>query len=120
MAGRLGFGEMIRQARTERGWTQTELGERVEEAMTTISNWETERIRPSIEQGNALVIALGLSAEMYWRACGVVLTPPAAARLPRTLLEKLLALPPEKLRSLEDILPESATDGAPRRVKAGR
>lgn len=111
---------MIRQARLDRGWTQPELAERTGETVTTVSNWETERVRPSIEQGNAIIVALGLSAERYWQACGALLTPPTVARLPRTLLEKLLALPPEKLRSLEDILPESATDGAPRRVKVGR
>ena len=79
--------------------------------MTTVSNWETERVRPSIEQGNRLIVALNLSAEGFWRAAGALLSPPAVAKLPQPLLQKLLALPPEKLTSLTDILPEPSTGG---------
>lgn len=56
----LGFGELIRDARQQRGWNQAELAEHVGAVATTVSRWETEQRRPSIEEGNALVLALAL------------------------------------------------------------
>lgn len=113
MAGTLGYGTLIRETREQKGWTQVDLGERVGEAASTISNWENERVRPSIEQGNELVLALALSAEVFWRSMGVKLTAPAVTKLPRQLLHSLLLLTPGELDALT-LLAERAADAVRR------
>lgn len=44
-----GVGERIRAARQMRGWSQTKLAERVNQAQTTLSSWERNRTEPTRE-----------------------------------------------------------------------
>lgn len=97
-----GFGDYIREARKDRGWTQEELAERLRVSPTTVSNWERlNRPDPDKEQVNDLVAALGLSAEQLLTMMGYRLTPPAAARLPRQLVLALLTLRADELALLQ-------------------
>lgn len=99
---------MLRGAREVRGWTQLELAERLETSTTTISNMEREETVPSVEQVNALVVALGLSPEELLRAMGVRLTPLAASKLPKELIQSLLALDPETLQGVTRLAAQAA------------
>ena len=97
-----GFGRYLREAREGLGWTQAELAERLSTSTTTISNIEREETVPSVEQFNALVVALGsrISAEVLLQRMGFSLTPLAVSRLPRSLVADLLSLPPDDLANL--------------------
>ena len=106
-----GFGKLLRDARETLGWTQIELAERMQTSATTISNLEREESVPSVEQVNALVLALRISPEQLLGAMGVRLTPPAAARLPRSLVTSLLALDPVVLQGVT-LLVERAAQGS--------
>lgn len=98
---RRGFGARIRAAREMRGWSQRELGDRLNVHESTISNLEREQHPPTVpEQVNALCLALSLSPEVLLKDMGIDLTPPTAARLPRRLVLDLLSLPPEDLESV--------------------
>jgi transcriptional regulator with XRE-family HTH domain len=88
---------LIRKGREARGWSQLELADRLKTSAPTVSNWETGRTRPTIEQGNELVLALGLGAEEFWTAMGVRFTPPVPGFLAHTIRD----LPPDDLRVLE-------------------
>ncbi len=68
---------------------------------------------PSVAQVNTLVRELPISAEELLRAMGYRFNPPAAARLPRRLIDLLLLLPPERIESLIELLGPIATDGGP-------
>lgn len=97
---------MIRKARKEKGWSQVDLAERADRlpftvSSSTVSNWETERVRPGIDEANWLIRVLTLSSEEFYMALGADLTPPRAARLPRTLLDALLSLPAEEYPQIE-------------------
>jgi len=85
-------GDYIREARQGRGWNQSELAERVSASTTTVSNWERGITKPGLDDINALCSALGLSADVLLGKLGVTLTPPAAARLPRELVQAALQL----------------------------
>lgn len=110
------LGDMIREAREERGWTQDELAERLGVARQTVGRWETGGGVPNIpDQFNSVVSALGLSAEEALLAMGVRVYPPAAARLPRDLIDVLLSLSPEQQRVLLDFVrPLAAMNGSAR------
>ena len=84
----LGYGNLLREARLSAGLTQAELAEKVGVDRTIVSKVERERISLTVAQVNALVQALPISAEQLLRAMGVHLTPPAAARLPRELVDR--------------------------------
>lgn len=43
------FGEKIRELRTKRGWTQVQLGEKLNVSSHAISKWETDTNMPSAE-----------------------------------------------------------------------
>ena len=74
---------------------------------STISNLEREVHPPTVpDEVNSLCVALSLSPETLLQAMGVRLTPAAAARLPRPLINKLLALSPERLHALAELLPD--------------
>lgn len=96
-----GFGQLVKEARELRGLTQVDLAERLNTSNTTVSNIEREETFPSPDQVNGLVVALGMSPELLLAAMGFQLTPPAAARLPRTLVQGLLEMTPEELAGLE-------------------
>ena len=58
---------------------------------------EAEDQEPTSDQINALVSVLHISTEELLRKMGVNISPPAAARLPRTLVDDLLALDAEQM-----------------------
>lgn len=96
---RKGYGQLIRSAREARELTQEELAQRIGTSPSTISNLEREQHPPTVpEQVNALVIALGITPETLLQAMGVRMTPPAATKLPRDLLETVLQLDADRLR----------------------
>lgn len=99
-----GYGDLIAKARDSRGLTVEQLAERLGRSVSTIRRLENERTEPSVEQINALVAALPISTEELLRAMGVHLSPPAAARLPRDLIEALLEMSPEQHRALLDFV----------------
>lgn len=43
------FGEKVKELRTGMGWTQQELGNRLQVSKQSVSNWENGNIMPSIE-----------------------------------------------------------------------
>lgn len=103
------WGPLIRAARDELGWSQADVAERLESLIgpidpSKVSRWETGEMRPTIEEGNALVLALRLSAEEFWRAIGINLTPAAASKLPRELLDLLLEMSDAQRRALIDFV----------------
>lgn len=89
------YGPMLRSARESLSWTQDDLADRLNVHRSLVARWEAGRITPSIPQANSLIAVLPLSAERFFVALGANLTPPAAARLPRGMVEAILALPPE-------------------------
>lgn len=103
MANR-GFGQLAREARERKSWTQADLADRLQTSTTTISNIEREETTPSIDQVNQLCVALNLSPEAFLQAMGAQLTPPAAAKLPRDLVQELLSRTPEELDALALLL----------------
>lgn len=110
---RQSFGAAIREAREHAGLTQAELAERIGTSASTISNLEREQHPPTVpDQVNALAAALPLSTETLLRAMGVTLTSPAAARLPKRLIDALLQLDQETLAGLT-LLAERAARGTP-------
>jgi transcriptional regulator with XRE-family HTH domain len=46
----MSLGKRIRAARTVKGMTQVELAEKIAKAPQTLSNWETDRSEPSLEE----------------------------------------------------------------------
>jgi transcriptional regulator with XRE-family HTH domain len=109
-----GYGQMIREARESIGMTVEQLAERLGRAPSTVRRIEAESVEPSVAQINILVAALPLSAEGLLRAMGVHLTPPAAARLPRRLVQALLAMPPQRLAALTELVdPTGDSDTMP-------
>lgn len=95
-----GYGRLIVDGRERRGWTQGDLAERLGVSVSTLSRWESEIRLPDLQQVNALVVALGLSAEDMIQSMGLSLLPPMAARLPRELVLELLQRGPEELDAL--------------------
>jgi transcriptional regulator with XRE-family HTH domain len=71
-----------------------QLADRIARKPSTVRRLEAEETEPSVEQINALVAALPISAEELLRLMGVSLTLPAAARLPKALVDELVALSP--------------------------
>ena len=43
------FGEKVKELRTGMGWTQQELGSKLQVSKQSVSNWENGNIMPSIE-----------------------------------------------------------------------
>ena len=101
-----GYGRLIAEARNEKGMTAEELAERLGKGKAIVYRWEAELQEPTIEQVNKLVSVLPLSTEQLLVAMGANLSPRAAANLPRPLINKLLALSPERLHALAELLPD--------------
>ena len=93
-------GARIRDARLAKDWTQPELAERVAASTTTVSNWETGKTAPGLEDINPVCMALGISPDLLLSDLGIMLTPPAAARLPRELVDAALRLDATRLAGL--------------------
>lgn len=93
-------GDLMREAREARGWTQVEYADRINTSATTVSNWERGVTKPGIEDINTICAALGLSADVLLMALDVLLTPAAASKLPRDLVLDMLALDQEDLAAL--------------------
>jgi transcriptional regulator with XRE-family HTH domain len=57
----LSIGEQIKNARTEKGWTQTELAEKLEVSLGSIANWEGGKAEPKRDRIlDALTKVLGI------------------------------------------------------------
>lgn len=108
------YGEIIRERRKGRGWTQAELAERLGTSTGTISRWEnSSSTKPGIDQINALCTLLGIPIEPFVRDLGLNLSPPIAGRLPRELLLAMLEVPPQELAGLTQLLMRAAGLGSP-------
>ena len=57
---------VIRSLRTEKGWTQEELGERVGVSAQAVSKWETEQSLPDISQLPLLAKAFGVTTDLLF------------------------------------------------------
>jgi transcriptional regulator with XRE-family HTH domain len=57
--------DLLREARSRAGLTQTELGRRVNRSQSQIARWERGDVRPSLETLRELIRACGL--ELWWR-----------------------------------------------------
>lgn len=100
----MAYGAIIKAAREQRGWTQLELAERMNASTGKISRWENDsRHKPGIDDINRLSTLLPISADVLIQALGINLSPPAASRLPRELLEDLLALDPGSLSIVAEV-----------------
>src|SRR5690349_8915282 len=95
---RRGYGDLIAKARG--AMTPEALGERIGQSGTTVRRIEKEETEPSVDQINALVSALPISAEQLLAGMGVRLSLPLAARVPRQLLEQAVDLDGEHMESL--------------------
>jgi putative transcriptional regulator len=56
----------VRELRTERGWSQTELGERLGVSRQTVNAIENERYDPSLPLAFLISRAFGLSIEQLF------------------------------------------------------
>ena len=110
-----GYGEYIRNKRESWNWSQEDLAARLAVGPTTVSKWENEISRPTIEDGNSLIIALNLPAEGFWLAMGAYMTPPEELKvIPYRLLQLLLEMPEHQRQSLTIVLDGPPTTDAPR------
>lgn len=108
-----GFGLYIRAAREAAGYTPEDLAARLGRTKSTIYRIEDEETEPSVEQINALVSALPISAEELLRRMGVNLNPPTATLLPRQLVLDLLAMNPEEIDAVALLVHRSSGGGRP-------
>lgn len=86
--------------------TGEELAARMSRTKTFIYRLESEETEPTIEQMNQLVSLLPISMESLLIGLGLKLSPPLASKLPAPLINKLLALSPERLQALTVMLPD--------------
>lgn len=107
------YGPLIRAAREAAGYSPAALADRLGVDRTIVSRMEGGKKRPTLDQVNALVAALPLSAEELLRSMGVHLNSPAASKLPKGLVDRLLPLGPDKWQSLIDLLPPPANGAEP-------
>jgi putative transcriptional regulator len=56
----------VRELRTERGWSQTELGERLGVSRQTVNAIENERYDPSLPLAFVIAKAFGLTIEQIF------------------------------------------------------
>ena len=56
----------VRELRTERGWSQTELGERLGVSRQTVNAIENERYDPSLPLAFVIARAFGLTIEQIF------------------------------------------------------
>src|SRR6266542_6592403 len=82
-------GELIREARTRAGLTQTELSERTGRDRSVIARWEQGVISPPVESLLACVHACGYDIPL--------LLVPLDERADRELREELMATPSERV-----------------------
>lgn len=89
---------LIRAAREQAGLTQAELADQLHVMRTNVTRWESGRTRPTLEQMNALAMALPVTVAQLIRAFGAQIAVPAEARIPRALLDDLAKLDAESLQ----------------------
>ena len=93
------YGALIERARLAAGMDPADLAARLGlRSRASVYAIEKGEQMPSLKQITLLVSALPISAEELLRACGVPLNPPAAAKLPRDLVDVLLQLGPDQRR----------------------
>lgn len=103
MVSRLGYGQIIRDARRDRRMTQKALAAKLRTSESTISNLEREQHPPTVpDQVNDLVLALGLSPVTLLSAMGLRFASGEAAGLPQSLLKILVQLGPHGLEAVEE------------------
>lgn len=99
---RLGYGDLIAKYRDMRGITQAELADELHVKHTTVSNWEREAVRPNIDQGNDLIVALHMPAPAFWLSMGARMAASTAMKtIPDTIIERLLEVDPRDYRDIE-------------------
>lgn len=87
--------------------TQQELADAVQLDRSMIGKMEAERVFISPEVFRRLTATLrSLNPLAFVNAIGYTVTAPGEARLPRALLERLLAMSPEQHQALLAILPD--------------
>lgn len=57
------LGQKIRKVRMLNGWTQEELAEIIRVYQYQVSNWESDKAKPSLDMLTALSEALGVTAD---------------------------------------------------------
>lgn len=68
MLQRMKIGPRIKEARERQGFTQTSLGKRVGVSQPTVSDWESSRTEPTVE--NLRQLAVELQVYFEWLATG--------------------------------------------------
>lgn len=68
MENSFGFGERLRKARKEKGWSQSEMGKGAGEngrnaSKQSVTDWEKERHYPKADQIRVLCLRLGVTAD---------------------------------------------------------
>lgn len=59
------FGELLRQQREAKGWTQSMLADESEVSLRTIQDYEQGRREPGFEAAAKLATALGVSTDVF-------------------------------------------------------
>lgn len=95
------YGDIIREARERRGWTQQELADALSSSTTSVSNWERQNTRPNVEDTNALCRLLGIPNDVLVSSFGYELSIGMAGKIPRQLLVDLAACTPEVLVAIQ-------------------
>lgn len=98
--------------------TPEQLADALGQSVSTVRRIERGDGELKIAQVNALTAALPLSAEELLRAMGYHLSPPASSRIPRPLLEELLARGPEEWDALLTLLQGTPPLARARRQRA--
>ena len=104
-----GYGHLITRAREAQGKDIKRLARDIGQSVSTVRRLESEETEPDVEQINALVSSLPLSAEDLLVAMGLKLTLPLAARIPYQLAELLAAMPVEGQEGMTRFLRELAS-----------
>ncbi len=60
------FGELLREYRLKKHWTQKRLAERIGVSEATISKYESNQVPPPFEKMRAIAVALNVSADILF------------------------------------------------------
>ncbi len=100
LCGVKGYGRLIAEARRARGKEPKELAKAIGQSASTYRRLESEETEPSVEQINALVSNLPLSAEELLTAMGLRLSLPVISKVPYQLAERIARMSREQQEGL--------------------